>query len=161
MVEETTSCENPLLHSTSLNNTTSPVSVSSMPLMNHPLCQSLSFYSDNSTTPPSTQKVHSVPKPVESEQLQGELEFALNSVINDSVNSNIIDSSEHDINKSIPINYNLTYNSLNTPDGTKPITRYRVQINTGSPELSNSRRYRIQSCDIIESGSWIICDNIL
>ena len=171
MVEENLLYDTQILHSNSLNNSTSTVSTT--PLMSHPLCQSLSFQSDNSTTPPSTQDVHNKPvsnvhnAAVHSVQLQGELEFAIDSIINssDTINDNITHVSATKCiqsNCSIP---NLNYNeedSIYPPDSASKVSRYSVQISTGSPDLSTGqKRYRIQSCDIIESGSWIICESIL
>ena len=184
-----------------LSSDASMTSADSTPLMQHPLCQTNSYYSDSTTddnhdsnTIENSSTEYS-DDTTEQQEFSGELEFAAaytmelsqqqsNSSLTQtseksshSYESSECDSRSNTLSSSENSDSNISQN--NTKSSTKsnvsadnnfnnlaakkppPRSHLHMLAAAASPSPATvQRRYRIQSCDIMETGSWIICDNL-
>ena len=185
-----------------LSSDASMTSADSTPLMQHPLCQTNSYYSDSTTddnhdsnTIENSSTECSSSDTTEQQEFSGELEFAAaytmelsqqqsNSSLTQtpeksshSYESSDCDSRSNTLSSSENSDSNISQN--NTKSSTKsnvsadnnfnnlaakkppPGSHLHMLAAAASPSPATvQRRYRIQSCDIMETGSWIICDNL-
>ena len=184
-----------------LSSDASMTSADSTPLMQHPLCQTNSYYSDSTTddnhdsnTIENSSTEYS-DNTTEQQEFSGELEFAaaytmelsqqqsnLSLTQTPEKSSNSYESSKCD-SRSITLCSSENSDSNISQNNTKSSTKSNVSADNNFNNLAAKkpppgshlhmlaaaaspspatvqRRYRIQSCDIMETGSWIICDNL-
>jgi hypothetical protein len=186
LVEQTSTEPGTACNGTTCSSSSLP-SASSTPLLHHPLCETHSYYSDGTHTvhTTSTQSSGCLNVSVPDQQMQGELEFAVDSLLElsqpgslepvelyntqtENENSKYSTGCSHTSGQP-DNNFNKFKPELSLSDDSSPtvsclpetIPGPNVQVNTSPPEITPGyRRYRLQSCDILETGSWIICENI-
>ena len=186
-----------------LSSDASMTSADSTPLMQHPLCQTNSYYSDSTTddnhdsnTIENSSTECSSSNTTEQQEFSGELEFAAaytmelsqqqsNSSLTQTPekSSHSYESSECDSRSNDSLCSSENSDSNISQNNTKSSTKSNVSADNNFNNLAAKkpppgshlhmlaaaaspspatvqRRYRIQSCDIMETGSWIICDNL-
>jgi len=186
-----------------LSSDTSLASVESTPLIQHPLCQTNSYYSDSTDENHGSNTIENSSldysnNATEQQEFSGELEFAAAYTMELSQQSkskhfyltqrsekspNSCESSDCASKSSDSLSSSGLEDSNNSQNTTKNSTKSNVSADNNfnnltakKPSPGNQlkmlaaiaspspatlqRRYRIQSCDIMETGSWIICDNI-
>ncbi len=185
-----------------LSSDTSLASVESTPLIQHPLCQTNSYYSDSTDENHGSKTIENSSldcsnNATEQQEFSGELEFAAaytmelsqqskskhlyltqrsenssnscesskcDSKSSDSLSASGLEDSNNSQNNtknSTKSNVSAADDNFNNLTAKKPSPGNQLKLPIASPSPATlQRRYRIQSCDIMETGSWIICDNI-